>query len=191
MNFLLRHAEEIELTFRRLENGSFELASGQETYATLTSTEYQTIAESGPTQNTSDNITWEFDESGPVPTRVTLFVLDRQSLRSRMDVEWYHRVPVEGSFQQLVVPLDYFSRRIADGRILATEDYERREDLKESCQAGGQIVPVTREQISTRRRADIQDPRIIHHRDRSTRCRITFARRLARKRRSFFSAPCR
>ena len=174
MNFLLRHAREIELTFRRLENGSFELTSGQETYATLTSTEYQTIAESGPTQNTSDNITWRFGESGPVPTSVTLFVLDRQSLRSRMDVEWYNRVPVEGSFQQLVVPLDYFSRRIADGRILATEDYMRRAQLNESCQAGGQIVLVTKEQISTKRRRDIQNARIILHRDESTRCRIKF-----------------
>ena len=96
----------------------------------------------GLSVRTSDNITWDVSGSEPVPTKVDLLILHKQSFRHALDIEWYNRVPIESSFQRYIVPLDYFPQRIADGRILTTGRYEERENLRRSCINGGHIVAV-------------------------------------------------
>ena len=159
LNFVIDHAESVKLTFKERESGVFELSAGQVAYATISPQEYTAIARAAPTFDvtvddetvkTADNIVWKFGGGGPVPTVIELVILDEQSLRDVVDVYWYERVPVQDSARQLVAMLDYFSLRIGDRRILLKDEYAEWKRMEFSCQSGGSIVRLRRQNVQRR-----------------------------------------
>ena len=134
LKFLLSHAQAIEVTFRELENGSFELINNQIAYATLSPGQYESISKAAPnfegkvdgeTIKASDEIVWEFRGDEPIPTKAQLHLVDEQRLRFMADVLWYERMPVEDTARKFVSTLDYFPLRIADRRILPLEEFRK------------------------------------------------------------------
>ena len=149
VTFLIDHAKNVELTFRKLENGSVELMKNQIAYATLEPSDYQTIADAAPNIDAnvdglqfvvSDKIKWDLSDSGPTPTSVELLLLDEDRLRSENYVEWYEKTPVDDGSWQYMADLAYFGLRIADGMIIPYDQYVAMVNLRNSCRAGGSIV---------------------------------------------------
>ena len=195
LEFILQHAETVELTFREQQSGSFALSDGQVDYATISPQQFKAIARAAPTfegdidgekVKTSDNISWELVAAEPVPTKVELVLLDEQSLRDMADVYWYHRTPVRDTTRQLVANLDYFALRFGDNRILAFEEYAKLKRLEFACQSGGNIVHLTRENVIKGRGRISEGFRAITHKDRAHKCSISFGRGWKSKKDHFF-----
>ena len=186
LTFLIDHAKTVEVTFRKLESGSFELVNDQVGYATISSEQYQTIVSAAPSfegnvdgekVKYSDQVTWDFSGSEPIPTKVDLRLVDEQALREDVQVIWYERVPVREELGRFVSDLNYFPLRIADDKILPLMEYVELEKFKYSCQEGGQIVRLTSGNVWTSSggtRGVASDFRTITHRTRSSRCSIGF-----------------
>ena len=185
MTFLISHAKSIEVTFRKLEDGSFELINNQIAYATLSPEQYESIGRAAPsfegkvdgeTIKSSDNIVWEFRGDEPTPTKAELHLVDEQRLRSTVNVIWYERMPVEDTARQFVASLNYFPLKIADRRILPLEEFLEWENLKFTCQDGGQIREIAKENILSRSGGGVRaDHRSITHHTKSSKCRISFS----------------
>ena len=186
LTFLIDHSKTVEVTFRKLEDGSFELVSDQVGYATISPQQYQTIASAAPSFEGKvdgeevkylDQITWDFSGSEPIPTKVELRLVDEQALRTDVEVYWYERIPVKEGVGRFVSDLNYFPLRIADGNILPLGEYVELEKFKYSCQEGGKIVRLMSGNVWTssgRKRGVRNDSRAISHRTRSSRCSIGF-----------------
>ena len=186
LDFLISHTKTIEVTFRELEAGSFELVADQLGYATLSPEQYQTVASAAPTFEGSadgetvqyaDKITWDFSGKEPIPTKATLRLLDEQALRADVSIYWYEKVPVNDGSSRVVANLSYFPVRIADSKILPLEQFVEWVKQKQSCQEGSKIVALKRHNVwaSPRNNRGVgSDFRSITHSDRSSRCDIRF-----------------
>ena len=190
VTFLMHHEEAIELTFRELKNGSFELIKSQVAYATLGPLDYQAIADAAPSINAnvdgtdfvaSDKIKWDLSGSEPIPTSVEVLLLDEDRLRSEIDVYWYEKTSVDDDSKQFMADLDYFGLRIADGMILPYDVYVEMVNLRNSCRAGGSIVRLGARNVESsngiRNGQPVRtsrDYRTITHKHRHRNCAINF-----------------
>ena len=190
VTFLIDHAKSVDLTFRKIENGSVELMKNQIAYATLEPSDYQTIADAAPSIDAnvdglefvaSDKIKWDLSGSEPNPTSVELLLLDEDRLRSEIDVYWYEKVPVADGSWQYMADLDYFGLRIADGLIIPYDRYLAMVNLRNSCRAGGSIVRIGIRNVESSNGVrngqpvgTSRDYRTITHKHRHRNCGINF-----------------
>ena len=195
LEFVIQHAESVELAFKEKQSGAFALSDGQVEYATIAPQQFQAIARAAPTfegvvdgekLKTSDSIVWELDGTEPVPTNVELVMLDEQSLRDMADVYWYHRTPVHDTTRQLVADLDYFALRVGDKQILPVEEYRKWKRMEFACQSGGSIVHLTEENVKRGGGSTSEGFRAITHKDRAHKCSIGFGRGWTSKKDHFF-----